>query len=190
MVSHPAAGICDKLVPVSVLDEARPVLLRLALTSTVGAGRVTPRSGLAPTGARPSGTVHVAERYASLIAGAGSERDARRWLDEARAELQSVLRRPFAGVSESDRRELELRIVSEGVGMTAVEVAVMCRCTVTVVRRARLGAERDPERGKSLAGVTRERWVRELRASGYSLRQCEALTGIPRSTIADREQRI
>lgn len=173
-----------------MLDEARPVLLRLALTSTVGAGRVTPRSGLSPTSARPSGTLHVAERYAHLIADAGSERDARRWLDEARAELQSVLRRPFAGVGEADRRELELRIVSEGTGMTAVEVAVMCRCTVTLVRRARLGAERDPERGKSLAGVSVERWVRELRASGYSLRQCEALTGVPRSTIADREQRV
>lgn len=74
--------------------------------------------------------------------------------------------------------------------MMAVDVAIMCRCTVTVVRRARLAAERDPERGKSLAGVSVERWARELRACGYSLRQVSALTGIPRSTIADREQRV
>jgi hypothetical protein len=177
--------------PVSrqVLDEARPILLRLALTSTVSAGRVTPRSGgsVHHTSGRPSGAPHTAERFAQLISDSHSEREARGWLEAARHELQVTLRRPLASASDESWRELELRIVSEGAGFPAVEVAIMCKCTTSFVRSARIGAERDPEHGRSLAGVSRERWSHELRAAGYSLRQVSALTGIPRSTLSGRE---
>ena len=176
-------------VSLGVLEEARPVLLRLALTSTVGAGRVTPRARSVHTSGRPSGTLHPAERYAQLIAGARSEREARSHLDAARRELQSTLRRPFEGASVESRGALALRIVSEGVGMSPIEVAILCRCTPSFVRTSRIAAECDPEGGKSLAGVTRERWATELRAAGYSYRQVSALTGIPRSTLADRASR-
>ena len=166
------------------------MLLRLALTSSVSAGRVAPRSGGAvPKSTPPSGTLGVAERYAQLIAAATSDREARRHLDAARAELQAILRRPLAGATDVTRHELELRVVSEGSGMAAVDVAIMCRCTVSLVRHARICAERDPERGRSLVGVSAERWARELRASGYSLRAVAALTGVPRSTLAGREVR-
>jgi hypothetical protein len=179
------------LCPVSqrVLHEARPILLRLALTSTVSAGRVAPRSaGSVHSSQRPAGSAHTAERLAALIANAKSEREARDWLEVARNELQTTLRRPLAGVTHESWRELEVRIVSEGAGFPAVEVAIMCKCTTTFVRSARIGADREPEHGRSLAGVTSERWARELRAAGYSLRQVSALTGIPRSTLSGRER--
>lgn len=177
-------------VSVGVLEEARPVLLRLALTSTVGAGRVKPRARTAHGSGRPSGTLHPAERYARAISEAHSEREARSVLDAARRELQGILRRPFMGASMETRDQLALRIVSEGTGLSAIEVAINCKCTTSFVRTARIVNEREPETGRSLAGVSVERWATELRAAGYSYRQVSALTGIPRSTLFDRASRL
>ena len=173
------------------MSEARPVLLRLALTSTVSAGKVVPQSSgpVHHTSSRPSGSAQPpAERYAALIMASRTDHEARRHLEAARLELQTTMRRPLANTSRHTARELASRIVSEGAGMTAVDVAVMCRCTPGLVRAARVGADRDPERGRSLVGVTRERWASELRAAGYSLRAVSAMTGIPRSTLHHRER--
>ena len=169
------------------------MLLRLALTSTVSAGKVVPQSSgtIVHSSARPSGGAQSpAERYADLILAAGSEREARRHLEAARLELQGILRRPLANTSRHTAPELASRIVSEGTGLSAVDVAVMCRCTPALVRAARVGADRDPTWGRSLGGVTRERWAAELRAAGYSLRAVAAMTGIPRSTLHHRERNL
>jgi len=185
--------VCHHVSVLEVLNEARPVLLRLALTSQVGAGQVVPQSSgtTVHSSSRPSGTPQSpAERYADLIMAAGSEREARRHLEAARLELQAVLRRPLAVTTAHSARELASRIVSEGVGMSAVDVAMVCRCTPSLVRASRIAADREPERGRSLAGVTRERWASELRAAGYSLRAVSAMTGIPRSTLHSRERSL
>lgn len=165
------------------------MLLRLALTSTVGAGRVKPRGQNVHNSGRPSGTGHPAERYARAIGEARSEREARAHLAAAQCELQSILRRPFIGASAETRDRLALRIVTEGTGMSPIEVAILCKCTTSFVRAARIEHERAPEHGRSLAGVSADKWAHELRAAGYSYRQVAALTGIPRSTLASRASR-
>lgn len=176
-------------VPPTLLAEARPVLLGLALASSAPTAKLGVRA--APAGGassgRPAGPrTPPAERWAALIAGALTVSEGRRHLSAARAELQSIRRRPLALASTDTLADMEARIVSEGVGMSALEVAVTCRCTTSMVRRARIQADCDPERGHPLTATTPEVAAVMLRASGLSLRATAQLTGIPRSTLAAR----
>jgi hypothetical protein len=178
-------------VPPTLLDEARPTLLALTLLSSAPTSQLGVSAG--PGGAhisgRPAGPSRTpAERYALEISGALTMREGRRWLSRARAELQEARRRPLALIDCDTLADLEGRIVTEGAGMRPLEVAIACRCTTTMVRRARLSAGCDPERGGQLGDATPREWAAQLRSAGFSLRQTAALTGVPRSTLSDQER--
>ena len=84
--------------------------------------------------------------------------------------------------------ELCARIVQDGWAIPTDECARAMRCTPTLVRRARLAAERHPETGYSLPPRQQDpmEWALKLDAVGLSVRQIATLTGLPKSTIHDR----
>ena len=103
-------------------------------------------------------------------------------VDRARAELQAWRRRPDPPPPGETMADLKRRVLDEGEGWTAKEVALAMRVTPTFVRAVRVEYERDAEYGRpdgSLAhGIA-------LLNSGCSLRQAAQITGIPKSTLHD-----
>jgi hypothetical protein len=59
-------------------------------------------------------------------------------------------------------------------------VSLACRCTPTLVRQARIEAERNPETGREEGSLEQ---ARDMLERGMSLRQVAVLTGIPKSTL-------
>lgn len=96
--------------------------------------------------------------------------------------LETWRRRPEPADESETLDQLKARIVETGNGWTPKEVALAMRCTPTLVRAARLEADRHPETGKIEGSVEH---ARELLANGCSLRQVAILTGIPKSTLHD-----
>lgn len=172
-----------------IREAARLVLVRLALVSHAPAGRMDamPRTRGTPEHGKPTGDAHPpAEVLRDRLEQADSVIAARRVLDEARAELERTLRRPFA-VHETETAEgLAERIVLDGAGWTSAEVALAMHCLPRFVRSARLSYGRDPETG--LTPPDGDPWevARSLHAAGRSLRAIERLTGLARSTLHDR----
>lgn len=72
------------------------------------------------------------------------------------------------------------RIIRDGEGWSAKDVALSERCTPRMVRRLRLTRERNPEDGRIEGSLAH---ARELRRAGHSLRSVAMLTGIPKSTL-------
>jgi len=103
----------------------------------------------------------------------------------AHATLIAATRRRLVASTVETADELAARIVEDGEGWDADEVATAMRCTPTFVRRARLGHGRDPEDGRQPSGDPMA-VACELRRRGRSLRAIAALTGVPRSTLHDR----
>ena len=172
-----------------ILDNARPILIRLALVSHAPAGRLDamPRTHGTPEHRRPPGDAHPpAERYRDRLQAATSPVEARRVLDEARAELERTLRRPLAVERVETAEEFAERIVLDGAGWTADEVALAVHCLPRFVRAARLGYGRDPEDGLTPPDGDPMAVARRLYGEGRSLRTIERLTGLPRSTLHDR----
>lgn len=136
----------------------------------------------------PNGEAHpMHERWAALIAAAPDAGTARLLLEQAEAELGAWLRRPLAPDTAETLEELAARIVADGWGITAPEAACAMRCTPTLVRRLRLAARRHPENGYALPERHGDPLTdaRVLDKAGLSLRQIEALTGLPKSTLSD-----
>jgi hypothetical protein len=119
----------------------------------------------------------------------------RRWLSAPLNERPAIAREADAELTAWRRRapelneiktetlaELKRRILKEGDGWSAKDVALACRCTPTLVRRTREEAERNPEDGRVEGSLAH---ARELHAQGLSLRQIATLTGIPKSTLGD-----
>jgi hypothetical protein len=74
--------------------------------------------------------------------------------------------------------------VSDGWGVSADDCARAMRCTPTMVRRARLAEMRHPDNGYVLPdGHDPITWAVELDSIGLTLRQIEAVTGVPRTTL-------
>jgi hypothetical protein len=103
----------------------------------------------------------------------------------AEAELRAWQRRDpeLNTVKTETLEDLKRRIIEEGEGWGAKDVALAMRVTPTLVRNARTEAEREPEYGRPDGSLAH---ARELRAEGLSLRQIAVLTGIPKSTLADQ----
>jgi hypothetical protein len=172
-----------------VRAEAGPVLLRLALVSHAPASRIgsVRSSNGAHDSSRPSGdAMPDAEYYRDRIERSETVPEARTALTEARGCLAGLLRRAMARVPGETALELAERIVDDGEGWEPRAVADAMRCTPTFVRRARLLLGRDPETGRLTAGGDPMAVAVELRAAGRSFRTIARLTGIPRSTLADR----
>lgn len=172
-----------------IREATRLVLVRLALVSHAPAGRMDamPRTRGTPEHRKPTGDAHPpAEVLRDRLEQADSVIAARRVLDEARAELQRTLRRPFATQQTETADELAERIVLDGAGWLADDVAVAMRCLPRFVRASRLAFGRDPETGLSAPQGDPWEVARSLYAAGRSLRVIERLTGLARSTLHER----
>ena len=162
------------------------VLMRLELTSVsrarVYAGVTT---SSAPDSAPPTGDVSPAEHWRDAFNAAAPDERLRVFAG-ARDELERIKRRRFPLMPIHDGDDLRERIVRDGEGLEPREVATPLRCTPTLVRRARLVAGREPERGKLIALIVWD--TSSLLAAGLSLRQVAACSGVPRSTLHDRRR--
>lgn len=107
-------------------------------------------------------------------------------LRRARSELEAWRRRPEPPPEGETFDDLKRRIIHEGEGWTAHEVALAMRVTPTLVRNVRHEFDRDPERGRPDGSLQHGL---ALLASGLSLRQAAQITGIPKSTLFDAQQR-
>lgn len=172
-----------------IREAARPILIRLALVSHAPAGRLDamPRTHGTPEHRKPPGEAHPpAEVFRDRLQRACTRAEARRVLDEASAELERTLRRPLAVESIETAEDLAERIVLDGAGWTADDVALATHCLPRFVRAARLAFGRDPESGLTPPDGEPMEVARRLRDEGRSYRTIARLTGIPRSTLFDR----
>lgn len=184
----------------------RDVLLDLALVSHARTTTWEPSTSGGKPGSRDltggdKGASYYAARYGEPFhrctatcrhrqqpAGTDPERQA--VLDEARAELRHLRgheQRERPTGETSDQRDA--RIVREGEGFPAREVAIRFRCGVTDVRRARNDAGREPDLGypttveQPLTRSDRRDRVRKLRDSGMSIGAIALRLGIGKATV-------
>jgi DNA invertase Pin-like site-specific DNA recombinase len=176
----------------------RSVLVGLALTSN---GRT---ASWAPTG-RSAGSEVAAPRLGAHDAPhlfharewerAGDDPDRQQAaLEAAQRELERIRRSPAPRrVPEESAEDLAARIVRTGAGFPAREVAIACRTSQHVVRRARREAGRDEDLGLAPRGqlepqatlTADERRAEALRleAQGVTPRQIALLVGASVSTV-------
>jgi hypothetical protein len=172
--------------------DAEAVLIRMALISYGAVQSYRTRTQGGEGDGKPSGeAMPLHDTWALIFDGARDEDHMAELVVAARAELDGWIRRPMAPGTTETLEELSGRIVADGWGISADECSRAMRCTTTLVRRARLGAGRHPENGYSLPSRSRNpmTWAFKLDAAGLSLRQIEALTGVPKSTLHDRLSR-
>jgi hypothetical protein len=153
-------------------NSARQVLAELELCS------ITRAHALAPI---------VTGAHADSRPPTGGVSPADRWMLErlARDELESIRRRRFPTTAVRDGDDLRTRIVDEGAGLPALDVAVALRTSEGIVRKARLSSGRESDHGRELV-LERRTSPDELVAAGMSVRAAAAATGVPRSTLAGR----
>lgn len=101
---------------------------------------------------------------------------------EAVDELSAWKRRPDAPPQGETLAQMQSRIIDEGEGWEVRDVALVFRCTPTLVRRTRIERERNPDTGRIEGSLQH---AKDLLARGLSLRQVAVLTGIPKSTLHD-----
>lgn len=170
------------------ITDPETLLTRMALIS-YGATQALGRSGKAAERQLypPGEAAPMHDRWSRILQSA-SEAELPALMEEANAELQSWIRRPLVSNAAETLEELCARIVQDGWAIGAEECARAMRCTPTLVRRARLAAERHPETGYSLPPRQQDpmTWAFKLDAVGLSVRQIATLTGLPKSTIHDR----
>jgi hypothetical protein len=97
-------------------------------------------------------------------------------------ELAAWRRRPDPPPPGETLDDLKRRVLEEGDGWTPHEVALAMRVTPTFVRHARTEAERDPQTGRPDNRLAKGL---KLLKEGFSLRQVESITGVPKSTLHD-----
>ena len=172
-----------------VLEAARPLLARMSLVSYGGVAALERRRGgdsgrIGPPGER----YPMDEQLADALERAPDAGAARAILEAAEAEFAAYVRRPLAPDTTETWEELAARIVGDGWAMSARECADRMRTSPTLVRRARMAEMRHPETGYPLPERRADLmgWARELDAVGLSVRQIEALTSVPKSTLHDR----
>ena len=176
---------------VELRAEARQTLVRLALTSSTPARLLVPVVSRSSLGSRPptGDATPSVEWLAVELEAAGEDVEAiRRVLGYARAELAVIVRRDLAPTLYADTAaDLAELIVERGESYSPLELSVALRCTPTMVRRARLAAGRDAERGRpvQLNGNGKALGL-ELLAAGLSVRAASLISGTARSTLHDR----
>jgi hypothetical protein len=135
----------------------REVLLQLALTSngrtasydSSGGGQAdhTPSLGF---GDAPA--LHFARLWDEA-----DDDDARaRVLEQAQEALQHVRKSSGDPTRVESKAQRDARIIEQGQGIEARDVAVWARCGVTDVRKAREAASRDPDYGRPIRDVEEE----------------------------------
>jgi hypothetical protein len=106
-------------------------------------------------------------------------------LSLAQHELNSWRVRPEPPPEGETLDDLKQRILSYE-GWEPKDISLACRCTPTLVRRARAEAERNPETSREEGSLEH---ARDLLSQGMSLRQVAVLTGISKSTL-HRQARV
>ena len=147
-----------------------------------------------PSSMRPTSFDDPAARYLDQVEHAGDDvRQLRALLRGADDELASLLRRPLTEIKVETLEELEARIVDVGEGFEAIEVAIALHTSEAIVRRARMKAARDAERGRRLPDAVVNgaplRFALGLIDAGYPLRVAAELSRIPKSTLFDHVRR-
>jgi hypothetical protein len=124
----------------------------------------------------PQGEAHPpAEYWLARFRGASFD-EISSVLHAARAELERIKRRDTTVVvQEETREEWETRLLRDGEGFEARDVAVKFSCAVQDVTRIRTRAGRDPNLGKVD--------VRELAAQGLTVREIAERTGMSKSAV-------
>jgi hypothetical protein len=170
----------------SLSSEHRQTILGLQLLSHGATANLSPMSGRGGDNdaALPAGELRPPhERYLELLARPGADVEA--IMERARQELEDWKRRPLVPIRTETLEELKVRIV-ECDGWETRDVALAMRCTESLVRIARVEADRDPKWGRKLEAPLpeepRER-ARVLVGLGFTYRQVEALCGVPITTI-------
>lgn len=122
--------------------------------------------------------------------GEHTEEGRRSVIRAARKEYERItgryeIRRERPKIEKTDLQILAERIVKEGEGWTAREVADTLHTTITTVRSARLAAERDIDFGREVDVVDPDMRVRiEQRiAAGFTERQIATIEKISKSTV-------
>lgn len=158
------------------------VLIRLALTTN---GRTT--SWDSSGGGEPDYTprlghsdaphLHYAERWRLAV-----DEDERSKVHAAAAdELDQILKSRGDRTKEESKKSRDARIIREGEGVKAKEVAVRFRCGVTTVHSARRAAGRDLEWGRlprEVEPASRRAELERLIAAGCSVKQAAFSLGI------------
>jgi hypothetical protein len=175
----------------AVLDDAaRTLLLRMSLVSygSVQSLGAHSRSAAGQEVMPPGEPEPMHDRWSMVFEREHDPDRLRDLIGEGQSELDAWLRRPLAPDTTETLEELCARIVTDGWGVTADDCSRAMRCTPTLVRRARLAANRHPESGYHLPVRTVDpwRWAYQLDAVGLSVRQISALTGVPKSTLHER----
>jgi hypothetical protein len=182
-------------MPVDSLDfreafqQVRLTLARLSLVSHAPASRMDamPRTHGTPEHRPPPGEANPPhERLGHELVSASTVEEVLAVGRKAHDELVAATRRRFVPSTVETADELAERVIDDGEGWAAGDVATAMRCTPTFVRRARLAALRDPEDGRPIDPEDPWEAARELRRRGRSLRAIAALTGVPRSTLHDK----
>lgn len=101
---------------------------------------------------------------------------------QMKLELDAWRRRPEPPPAGETLDDLKRRVLEEGKGWTPHEVALAMRVTPTFVRHVRTEAERDPQTGRPDNRLAKGL---KLLAEGFSFRQVESITGVPKSTLHD-----
>lgn len=175
----------------------RDVLLQLALTSNGrtaaydSSGGGTPDYVLVDDDGRgkldPADAPHL--RYAMEWDAAEDDSQRAEVLKRARDELDRIRRSHADPTAVESKEERDRRIVKEGRGFPAAEVAISIRCGITDVHKARAAAGVDLEfgeervNGRAFSRGARNAEILRLAKLGMNPVQISARLGIPRSSV-------
>jgi hypothetical protein len=177
----------------------RDVLLQLALTSNGrtatydSSGGGTPDYVLVDDHGRgkldPADAPHL--RYAREWDAAGDAQERARVLEAAQKTLEHIRHSHADRGADESREDRDRRIVKDGRGWSAADVAIAFRCGITDVYRARTAQGLDAERGeeiingRALSRTQRNIEIRRLRAQGMNPFQIARKLGLPDQTVRD-----
>lgn len=177
----------------------RNVLLQLELTSNGrtaaydSSGGGTPDYVLVDDNGRgrldPADAPHL--RYAKQWDDAEDDEGRRQVLARARDELEHIRRSHADPQAVESKQDRDRRIITDGRGFPAHEVAISIRCGITDVHKARAGAGLDLEygearvNGRALTRAQRDAEIVVLRRRGMNPFQIASKLGIARSTVRD-----
>lgn len=113
-------------------------------------------------------------------------------IEEAERALDLALRSKALAHSPETLEQENARILEEGEGFKAEEVAYTFHCTVSRVRKVRTAADRDPEWGRPVVidGLTMPERIIQLHTQNCSQRQIATKLGVPQSTVHRHIKRV
>jgi hypothetical protein len=156
-------------------------LLPHGTTTNFGAGGGIPASRM------PTGESHPPHEYWRERFKGAQPHEHSRLIEQAQAELQAWRKRPAIQITEETSEQYELRMIAEGEGWAAEDVAKSFNCLPKQVRKIRAKHDRLPATGKPVAslGPSSDQAARakEMVANGFTERQMRLILKCGGSTI-------